>query len=257
MPSLRELQSAFARGVFAPPDAQLLGWIGGDELEDAQRRLEIYRNSIFANYRSALTEIYPVVQRLVGADFFRQAVDAFIHKERSTSGDLHDWGEGFGAFLASYPGASALAYLPDVARLEWTVHRVFHAAESSPIAIETFATIAPERWAGLRFALAPAARLLASRYPMVRIWEVNQPEFTGKQTVLLAEGGERALVVRRAHTVQVERLGAGEFAMLAGLAAGRPLRQALESAAADADFDLGAFLRHHIPAGTLTDLQID
>jgi hypothetical protein len=199
-----------------------------------------------------------VVHRLVGEDFFRQVADAFARDERSTSGDLHDFGESFAVFLASCSATRELAYLPDVAHLEWAVHRVFHAAEASPFPIESLASVAPELLGDLRFELAPAARLVASRYPIVRIWEVNQPEFEGDQAVHLDQGGDWALVLRREHAVVVQRLQPGEFAMLAALDSGRALAQAVEDAtAADSGFDLSTFLCRHVPAGTLAGLRID
>lgn len=124
--------------------------------------------------------------------------------------------------------------------------------------IESLATLEPERLGGLHLALSPAARLVASRYPIVQIWEVNQPEFEGDQTVRLDQGGDWAFVARRGRAIEVQRLRPGEFAMLAALDSGQPLAQAFaEAAAADADFDLEAFLCRQVPAGTLTALHID
>jgi hypothetical protein len=255
MLSLRELQSAFAQATFRSPAAPLLEAVAGDERLDAQQRLAIYRNNILGNYRGALSDVYPVVRRLVGEDFFRQAADAFATEERSTSGDLHDFGGSFAVFLARYRAARHLVYLPDVAHLEWAVHRVFHAAERAALPIETLATIPPERLPGLRFELNPAVRLVASRYPIVRIWEVNQPDFEGDQAVNLDQGGEEALVARRDYAIEVQRLAAGEFAMLAALGGGQALGEAFDQAtAADAGFDLQAFLCRHVPAGMLTGL---
>lgn len=258
MPSLRELQSAFAHGLFAPPAALLLDAVVGDQRLDAQRRLAIYQNNIFSNYRNALSAVYPVVRRLVGDDFFRQSADAFARAHGSTSGDLHDFGEPFAVFLADYRPARELSYLPDVAHLEWAAHRVFHAAEAPPLPIESLASVAPERLGELRFALSPAARLVASRYPIVGIWEVNQPGFAGDESVDLDQGGDWALVARRGHAIEVQRLQPGEFAMLAALDAGQPLAQAFGAAtAADAQFELELFLRRHVPGGTLAAMQID
>jgi hypothetical protein len=257
MPSLRELQSAFAQAMFRSPGALLLEAVAGDERLDARQRLAIYQNNVFGNYRSALGDVYPVVRRLVGEDFFRHAADAFATEERSTSGDLHDFGEAFAVFLARYRAARDLVYLADVAHLEWAVHRVFHAAEALALPIDALATVSPERLPDLRFSLSPAVRLVASRYPVVRIWEVNQPEFDGDQTVNLDQGGDWALVARRSHAVEVQRLRCDEFTMLAALDSGQRLAQAFgEATAADADFDLEAFLLRHVPAGTLASLHI-
>ena len=54
--------------------------------------------------------------------------DSLAHPSRS--GDLNDYGEDFADFLADYPHARELSYLPDVARLEWLVQIVYYAADA-------------------------------------------------------------------------------------------------------------------------------
>jgi hypothetical protein len=99
---------------------------------------------------------------------------------------------------------------------------------------------------------------MRSDYPIVRIWEVNQLGYEGDQAVSLGDGGDRALVIRRGHMIEVERLSMGEYAMLAALSEDQTLACALEQTmAADASFDLEAFFRRHVPAGTLAALHID
>ena len=67
--------------------------------------------------------MYPTVEQLVGAPFFRYAAHEFILAHPSKSGNLHDFGEDLPGFLAGFEPARALAYLPDCARLEWAWHR--------------------------------------------------------------------------------------------------------------------------------------
>src|SRR6185436_9928463 len=77
----------------------------------------------------ALAAVYPVVQRLLGQGFFEYACDAFIRRHPPRSGNLHDFGAEFAEFLAGFEAASTLTYLPDTARLEWSWHVAFHAAD--------------------------------------------------------------------------------------------------------------------------------
>ena len=87
MPSLRELQTAFAAGVF--------GVVAGD-VEDhiisrrfsGARHLQIYRNNTFTSLTGALQAVYPVVTRLVGEEFFRYAAHEYISRFPSTSNDI-------------------------------------------------------------------------------------------------------------------------------------------------------------------------
>jgi hypothetical protein len=259
MPSLRELQQRFADAAFAPHGTA--PEFGVVPPADGAQRIGIYRTALFANYRNALSASYPVVLRLTGAPFFHAAVDVFVRARPSNSGDLNVYGDAFGDFLADYAPAAALPYLPDVARLEWAQDDAHRARDTLPVPESVLATLAAapaDRLPLLRLALEPSCRLIASPFPVLRIWQVNQPGFEGDARVLLDEGGDTLLVRRDVHGVSIERIGAGDFAWLAALSGGAPLGAAIDAAqAADATFDLGAALSAHIAAGTIAAVVND
>jgi len=253
MPSLRELQRGFADAVFGPPG--VAPGFGVVPPETGAERIAIYRTALFANYRNALSATYPVVKRLTGAAFFHAAVDAFVRAHPSVSGDLNVYGGAFGDFLAGYAPAAELPYLPDVARLEWAIDEAQRAPDSvrAPEAVlAALAAVPGESLPELRFVLDTSCRLVASNYPILRIWQVNQPDHGGDDQVMLDEGADTLRVGREARGVALERLGAGDFAWLAALASAAPLGAAIEAAqTADAHFDLGVALRTHIATGTI------
>ncbi|MGH8752078.1 MAG: HvfC/BufC family peptide modification chaperone [Burkholderiales bacterium] len=252
MLSLRELQKSFAHSTFAWAHPPLLS-----VRDSGGARLEIYRNNVFSNYRRALQDVYPVVARLTGAAFFRRAAESYIRALPSVSGDLHQYGGSFAEFLETFPGAEGLVYLPDVARLEWLLHETFHAADARPLRLETLAALGSEAYPRLVFKLAPACRLLESVYPVARIWEVNQPGYSGADTVDLAAGGVRLLLKRGAFEVAMEKLQEDEFALLARLHAGEEFGPACEEIlAAHPAFDAAAFLQRHVVQATLVDFEL-
>lgn len=259
MPSLPELQAAFARAMMGRDEGALLAqWIVAGRGLDAEARIGVYRNNVFSNYRATLREVYPVVLALVGEPFFHRAADIYASDYPSRSGDLNDFGGEFGDFLAGWPPAAQLAYLPDIARLEWAMERVFHAAEASPLDLTALAAVSQEELAGLRFALHPASRIVDSPYPILRIWQVNQPDFSADQSVHLGAGGDALLVIRRSTTVEVERLSPGVLTLLQALAADLTLAQAHARALeADPELHLTALLQHHVLGGTLVAFQND
>ena len=195
------------------------------------------------------------MKRLVGAPFFNAAVDAFVVAHPSASGDLNVYGDAFGAFLAGYPPAAELTYLADVAALEWAQDEANRAAdaESSPQAVlAALAAVPPERLPSTTLALAPSCRLVASRHPVLRIWQVNQDGHTGDMRVDLDAGPDRLLIRREAQGVTIERIGAGLHAWLAALAAGLSLGDSIDAAQhADASFDFGPTLAASIADGTI------
>lgn len=250
---LRQLQRDFARALFGDMSAGLAGSILAGGL-GAGRRLDIYRNNVFSNLREALRAVYPVIECLVGEQFFRHAAEEFISRQASTSGDIEDYGMQFAEFMAQFPPAETLVYLPDTARLEWACHQVFYAADHAPLSLEKLAGIPPERYGRLRFLLHPASVLLASDYPVHRIWEVNQPGFEGEQSVDLSRGGVKLLILRRQFQIEMQPLDTGEFAMLENLAAEHTVADAYTQAVQAAPaFDLDLFLQRHLAGGTLVD----
>ncbi|MBI3570701.1 MAG: putative DNA-binding domain-containing protein [Gammaproteobacteria bacterium] len=255
MPSLPELQRAFAAGVFAE-DAAIAQHIH-DGRFPAARHLQVYRNNVFESLVGALKAVYPVVERLVGTGFFAYAADSYIRRHPPTSGNLHDFGDSFAGFLAGFEPARELAYLPDVARLEWARHRAFHAADHASLTIERLAAVPPGQYGKLCFKLHPSAQLVASDYPILRIWQVNQPEYTGDTTVNLADGGVRLLVARRELEVIVESLSAGDDALLRAFTTGQRFEDASATAlSAQPDYDLAAALRRYVASAVIIDFSI-
>jgi hypothetical protein len=160
----------------------------------------VYRRNVLANLHDALAGTYPVLRRLVGDAFFREAARHFARAHPSTSGDLHAFGSQLADFLASYPPARDLVYLPDVARLEWAVAQAFHGPDPRRLDLDALAGVGEEDRYRVRFSMQEAARLLESRHPIVASWQANQPARDG---VLEASGPERALVYREGISVRV------------------------------------------------------
>lgn len=221
-----------------------------DDSPAQDARLEIYRRAVFANWHGALAAAYPVVLRLVGADFFREAARRFARASPSTSGDLNDFGAGFADFLAGYEHAAPLAYLADVARLEWAVHEAHLAADAPACDFDAFARVPAETHDAFRFPLHPAARLLRSEHAVVALWQANQPARDG--TPEGAAGPEHALVLRDDSGVRVVLLPAADWEFLAALARGATLG---EACACLADEDLGRALAHLSLPGVLRGFE--
>jgi len=249
--SLRELQAAFVAGMFDAAHAGAQAAVSGGAIAP-QARLAIYRNNILHNYHQALRDVYPVVERLVGEDFFEFAARRYSPQHPSRDGNLHRFGAGFGAFLDGFPPAAQLPYLGDVARLEWQGHEAFHAADHEPMPLDRLALVPQQQLSSLLFTLHPACRLFESRFPVNLIWQANQAEAGTEQGVDLGVGGVRLLLRRPVHVVEVEPVEAAEFVLLSALSQSLPLQQALErTLALAADFDLGGFLRRRIGDATV------
>ena len=259
MPSLHDTQARVLAGLRHPgavPGAAALLRDGRGLA--ATQRLQVYRHNMEASLGNALVAVYPVVTRLVGADFFRQLARAYVRTHASHEGNLHAFGDGLPGYLRAEPSVSALPYLGDVAALEWAIHEVYHEADGTPLDAAALAEVAPALHAGLRLQLQPASRFVASPWPVLAIWQANQataPEDVAP--VSLEAGGVRLLVARDAEgDVEFRLLDAAEAFWLEALARGRPLGLAVAAAlAVDASFDFGAALGRHLALGTFRGFE--
>jgi Putative DNA-binding domain len=252
---LSALEADFRDGIVAGDEAVLAAFEAGNLSE--RKRLYIYRNNVFSNYRNALAAVYPAILSLVGADYFRQAAQRYVQRYPSFSGDIHHYGEVFSELLASLPGGADLAYLPDVARLEWFIHAAFHAADCERFDLNRLQSIAPEDYPRLRFTLNPAAQVLKSDFPIRKIWQVNLPGYQGDQRVDLSEGGESLLVMRRNFVMEVETISPAEAAALGSFQRTEKFEQALDMALSlHPEFDVGMFLQRFIANETIVDFAI-
>jgi len=256
MRSLREVQRGFTAAALFDDTASLaeIGIVAGGL--DPAARIAVYRNNVFGNYRQALAATYPVVRRLLGPSF-DAAIAAFVRAYPSAHGDVNRYGGDMARFLAAYPPARTLVYLPDVARLEWALDQANIAADSPPLDLRALAAVPAAALGALRFALHPSVQIVKSRHPIFRIWQVNQPGYAGDDPVEAGEGGD-LLLVRRAHDgVVIERLAAGEHAFLAALARNRRLDEAEKrGVAAEAAFDLVDALKRHVAAQTIVAFRV-
>jgi len=255
MPALRELQHALGAAI---DDAGLTASVASlfrGARDAAPARLAVYRGNVFGNSINALASVYPIVRKIVGTEFFEATAREYARAHPSTSGDLNKYGGALADFLAEFPPTRDLPYLPDVARMEWLAHRAYYAADSMPYDPSRLAGLPPERWTDLRPALSPACALLASHWPVARIWTVHQDDYSDAFDVDLDAGPDRVLVHRPRWKPEVRALAAGDYRFLASALEGANLGDALEAASAeDTGFDPAAALARWVEAGVIVDL---
>jgi len=256
MPALLDLQCALGAAIGDAGRTAVVTPLFRDAPERVPARLAVYRGNVYGNSTDALAGAYPIVRKIVGAEFFEATARVYARAHPSASGDLNEYGEAFAAFLDEFPETHDLPYLPDVARMEWLAHRAYYAADSSPYDPSRLANLSPERWIALRPVLAPACAVLESKWPVARMWTVHQDDYSGALDVDLDAGPDRVLVHRPRWTAEVVALAAGDHRFLSAAAEGASLGEALEAAVAeDPQFDAAAALVRWIESGVVIDLR--
>ena len=222
-------------------------WLAGDA-DLVERRMAIYRANMAAAAGKALASTYPVIRQVVGDALFDGLANEYRRGTPSTSGDLTGFGATFDAFVDSFEHTRSLPYLPDLARLEWAVHLAYGAADAPDWDAAALAAVEPERQADIRLHWSPGLAVVASVFPIVRVWQLHQPGHDGDFSVDW-DRAQAALVARDGFAVTVVDCDPGAAAFLDASLAGAPLGDAAAAALqTHPSFDLGTLLGHAFAA---------
>ncbi len=253
MPTLLEVQGAIRRGLLDGGDVAIAAVLA-DAVAPADR-LSIYRNTSRATLTKALRLNFPAVERLVGEDFFAAAADRFIAHEPPRIAWLDLYGERFPEFLQGFEPSAALVYLPDVARLEWSVCRALHAPEAAPLDCARLLDVEPSAQARVRFAPHPSVSLVSSAYPVDDIWRaVLARDDAAIAAIDLGAGAVHLLVESGGDAVAVSRMEKPRWIFADALATGHSLSASLDVAG---DAEATRWLAEHLAAGHFTAFVLD
>lgn len=244
--------AAFAPALLDPVN-QVPGIVAGPRGQSAVKCYNVYRNNVTVSLIDALASIYPAVQRLTGADFFRAMARFHVRETPPTSPLLFDYGRDFPDFIARYEHAQSLPWLADVARIERAWLDAYHAADHAALAPTALAAVAPDRLASLVFTVHPATRVVRSQYAAVTIFAANRDTETAG--TIDASAPEDALITRPDADVVVQLLPPGGAVFLTCLMSGCMLAEAAGAAMDDSPaFDLATNIAGLLDAGTFTSL---
>lgn len=245
---LAQLQSTFSNALFdSRAESELLAHLKDAGLD----RLSLYRGNLTVTWDKALTNAYPVIRQLVGDEFFTALTRAYGMAHPSDNPDLNRFGATFGAFLAGFKHVADFPYLPDMARLEWALHRAHYAADVPALGAAELAGLAPDAFETARFALHPAATLFASGWAVVPLWQAHQSAGGGHFPDDLT-AASCAVVARPRWKADVVPLPPAALAALELLGKGEAMGTALDAAFdLDDEFDIPNHLKQWIDLGLL------
>ena len=243
-------QQTFAHALLRP-EVQVPAAVAERVGPTRERRFAVHRNNVKASLVATLAAKFPVIQRLVGEDFFEATALVFVERHPPRSPVLAEYGAAFPSFLGTFEPAADLPYLVDVARLEWARHEAFHAADAASSSIGSLAALAADDLESVRLTLHPAATVVASAWPIVSIWTTNTLDAEVRR-IGPDTPGEIALITRPDEEVFVHLLPQDADRLIAALADGAPLGEA--AASVPDGFDLSTGLALLFSAGAVSGL---
>jgi len=251
VPTLLEMQQAMLRNLLYGDKGAVSAMLAEHIHQD---RLDIYRNTFLLSLTKALQLCFPVVQRLVGEDFFEGAAQIFITEHPPRAAWLDQYGGEFPDFLRLFAPATSVTYLGDVAELEWAVNCVLHAPDAAPLDVATLSAIDPEDQNRICFVASPSIRLLYLGHPVDDVWRaVLAGDDDALRNVDIDAGLVHMVVERRATGVEVLRSNELAWRFLSELCSGQTFETAIDRIE---NFDSAAELAEHLALGRFSGFRL-
>lgn len=230
-------QAHFASALYQPDGLRTCNG------SDPALRFAVYRNNVLVSLVDALADSFPVTQQLVGGDFFRAMARVFVQTHPPDQRVLTWIGRDFPAFIDHFEPAATLAYLGDVARLEWLRICACHAADRNSLDPQALARplADPDSLLRLELHLHPSVQVLSSAYAVHSLWVAHH----GVLDIGSVHPGnaESVLICRAGLQVELFPISAAQAHCIRRLQELVPLALAADEACTvDPAFDLGATL---------------
>jgi len=231
-------QSAFAAALLNP-DLPCPGGLSTWNGSAPATRFALYRNNVTVSLVDALADTFPVVQALVGEEFFRGMAQVFMQMNPPRSRLMAFYGHDFADFVEAFPPAASVPYLAAVARLEMARVLAYHAADVDPLQPDTLqaALADPDKLTSLRLVLHPSVQVIQSPFAVFSLWAAHQGALC--ISTVDPEQAQAALVFRNGLDVVTLALVASSAAFVSALQTGQTLMAATDAASCiDPEFDL-------------------
>jgi hypothetical protein len=207
------------------------------------QRFAVHRNNVLSACVQALADTFPVTQSVLGLAFFKAMALVFAQQHLPHTRRMAFYGDGLTEFIRHFAPAQLVPYASDLAWLEMSRVRAYHAADvpqhqtAAALAALQNALKEPEHLSVKRLQLHPSLTLMGSAWAVVSLWQAHQHPDSERDAWLaqldIAQP-EGAAVFRSGDTVLCMPLPLADLCLWRHLHAGQALGQALESASSAA-----------------------
>ena len=168
MKELTHLQEAFQDYlIHSNPSIQQA--IVPTEKVSAETRLDIYHFAYRSRLIEALSSNYPMLHAYLGDEEFEKLAHAYLQQYPSTFRSIRWFGNQLPNFMQQHD--NALAYLIELAQVEWTMTEIFDAEDADTVSLDVMSHIPPDDWANMRLQMHSSMRLLTLEWNVVPLWQ--------------------------------------------------------------------------------------
>ncbi len=173
-PELYHLQQAFAQALISPASSvdhsKLYQGIQETHF-DADQLLQIYRNNFVLSLTEALEVTFPVLQVMVGDEFFAQLAKAFIRTVPMSNAAVAQFGEALPDFMLDLEQLKEMPYLADLARFEWAYSvRINRIPTTEPFPYQGLSEVSEDDYERIHFAVNPNITLFQSSWAIIELF---------------------------------------------------------------------------------------
>lgn len=220
----------------------------------------VYRNGFLRSCVDALRASYPVVELLVGEDYFGKLAVGYIEMHPPRRSTFVGYGERFPLYLENRLNAHQLPYLSDFAVLDRAWIAAYFAQDSRLLDEEQL-----ERWqqggndiSEICCELPASAALLTLNYDISSLWLKLKSGSKPSNITRLNPVAQRLLIWRdKMDQINIRVLNTAEFSFLASLRGGSSLITAATSAIEQqSDFPVLGFFSELLDADVLASNQL-
>lgn len=188
-----------------------------------EKRFNVYRNNVTMSLIEAIEDGFPLVQQLVGGDFFRALAQVYCKQHLPKSPVMLWYGANFGDFLETFPPAQQVPYLADMARLEYAQRLATHAADAPWYKPENLDST---ELLEMRVRFHPSLHWLSSPYPLFDLWYRSRHD----GAYPIGESAQDVIIYRPDHTPIIAELPEGGAVFIEALAQEQTFIRAAEAA---------------------------
>lgn len=231
MKTLSKLQNKFIDGVYGS-DLAVLDLVKFDKIKKRDL-LGIYQNNLYQNLRHALKLTFENIYDFLGEEKFSDIAQKFIKNNRSQSGNLDEYGEGFARFLKDHKNGE---FLCDLAQIDWLKQASYLAKNDTEINLEELRKIDGENFLELKFELSASCFLFESEFSL----------FAKKSRHKKRQKPCFYLIHRIFNEVQIEKINKKEFLFLKNLKDKKTLFDSCKKSNCDVSVTLQKFIAKRV-----------
>lgn len=222
---LNDWHDAFT-DLMAGNSQPLASTVQGTHSFPVNERLNVYRNNYRQGVIGHLRQTFERCNAHVGEDYFAQLASSYLAEYPPQTTALEGYGYEFPKHLATLQTQRSelakLAYLPDLAKLDWLCDEIYYSPAPSPWPRQVFNELTLEQQANTQLLLSPACRLLRSHWPLSQLWELHAERCDDVEMQYL-EQAEHLLLYRQNYRIRLKKLPDDIYLLLQAVQEGNAL----------------------------------